>query len=99
MAPTRLLTNFWGKEEAPELFRARRRAYELDQHIGGSCMTPRGPGVSAEHFFEREARGEFGDGNVRDFADAPEEVRKIIDPFWSPETDLREQVQSQTARL
>ena len=33
MAPTRLLTTFWGEEAVPELFRARRRAYELDQHI------------------------------------------------------------------
>lgn len=99
MAPTRLLTDFWGKEEAPALFRARRRAYEMDQHIGGSCMTPRGPGVSAERFFERDAKGEFGETNVRNFADAPEEVRKIIDPFWTPETDLHELAQTQSARL
>ena len=99
MAPTRLLTDFWGKDEAPGLFRARRRAYELDEHIGGSCMTPRGPGVSAERFFEREAKGEFGDSNVRNFADAPEAVRKIIDPFWTPETDLQEQSKPQAAKL
>jgi hypothetical protein len=99
MAPTRLLTDFWGKEEAPALFRARRRAYEMDEHIGGSCMTPRGPGVSAERFFERDAQGDFGQGNVRNFKDAPEKVRKIIDPFWTPETDLHELAQAQAARL
>lgn len=99
MAPTRLLANFWGTHEAAGLFRARRRAYELDQHIGGSCMTPRGPGVSAERFFESEARGSFGDSNVRNFADAPEAVRKLIDPFWTSETALQELAQTEAARL
>eukprot|EP01051_Picozoa_sp_SAG22_P016177 SAG22_NODE_2235_length_2807_cov_1.610188_2_plen_86_part_00 len=53
-------------------------------------MTPSGPGVSAERFFEREAAGGFGATNVRNFADAPAEVRAVIDPFWTPATDAEE---------
>ena len=81
MAPTRLLSTFWGEDAAPELFRARRRAYELDQHIGGSCMTPSGPGVPADRFLKRDVEGAFGVTNVREFADAPAEVRRIIGPL------------------
>ena len=58
-------------------------------------MTPNGPGVSVKIFFEREAEGAFGLTNVRNFADASPEVQRLIDPFWTPETDAREAAEKQ----
>ena len=89
MAPTRLLAPF------PHIFEARRRAYELDVYTGGNCFNDE----TARAFLAQDAQagdephkpGFRGGGDnprtapkVREFADAPPQVRRYVDPTWAP---------------
>ena len=95
MAPTRLLT--------PDLIEARVRAYELDQFIGGTV---------GKLYFEGEdcilpgyVEENRDTPNVRNFDDAPEEVKDLVDPFWRGEDAaeglraLQEMLMTAPARL
>ena len=59
---------------------ARRRAYELDQFIGGTAgkLYFEGEDCVLPNYVEKN----LGVQNVRDFADAPLEVQRLVDPSW-----------------
>ena len=69
-APARLLT--------PDLFEARRRAYELDQFIGGTVgkLYFEGEGAILPGYVERTK----DEPRVRRFEDPPPEVQRLVDP-------------------
>ena len=78
MTPSRLIKPF------PVVARARRRAYELDVCTGGSCMgklDDNGEPQSAINFLKKA--DEEGLPNVRNFEDASQEVRQLIDPWYA----------------
>ena len=95
MAPTRLVAGLKANGGSP-LFAARRRAYEMDTFIGGTVgkLYFEGPHCATPNFMQDTQ----GKAKVRQFADAPPEVRRLVDSTWTTEAE-EAKADAQSAKL